>query len=150
MMSVASFIPFPFSAPCNDMIAILICATRWLPMHLYTLAYMSMHEFCLLVCHLYFNTMKLWTPNPNLHLSFADTTFCLFACYFVCFHISPACLLSHALLAMPILLIHFMPFHMLLASFPSIACLLVSCLCLCMYAYRARMLGARTRSPKHK
>ena len=48
----------------------------------YTLAYMSMHESCLLVCHLYFNTMKLWTPNPNLHLSLADTTFCLLAFLF--------------------------------------------------------------------
>ena len=57
----------PFSAPCNDMLTMLICATRWLYMHLYTLVYMSMHESCLLVCHPCFNTMKLWTFNPNLH-----------------------------------------------------------------------------------
>ena len=58
-------------------------------MHLYTLAYMSMHESCLLVCRPCFNTVKLWTFNPNLHLSPVDTTFCclltclpsrLFAC----------------------------------------------------------------------
>ena len=45
MMSVASCIPFPFLAPCDDMLAMmLVCATHWLYMHLYMLAYMSMHE----------------------------------------------------------------------------------------------------------
>ena len=39
---------------------------------------------------------------------------------------------------------------MLSISFPSIACLLVSCLCLCMYARGARTHGARVRSPRHK
>ena len=34
-------------------------------------------------------------------------------------------------------------FHIPFASFPSIACLLVSCLCLCMYTYGARTLRAR-------
>ena len=51
---------------------------------------------------------------------------------------------------MPIILIHFMPFRMLFASFPSVACLLVSCHCLCMYIYGVRMLGAKAQSPKHK
>ena len=73
---------FPFPLLCDDILTMLICATLWLSMHLYTLAYMSMHESCLLVCHLFFNTMKLWTPNPNLHLSLADTTFCLLAFLF--------------------------------------------------------------------
>ena len=41
-------------------------------------------------------------------------------------------------------------FHMLFASFPSIACLLVSYLHLCMYTHGARMHGARARSPKRK
>ena len=41
-------------------------------------------------------------------------------------------------------------FHMLFASFISIACLLVSFLCLCMYIHGARMHGARARSPRHK
>ena len=59
MMLVASCIPFLLSALCNDMLAMLVCATRWLSMHLYTIAYMSMHEFYLLVCRSYFNTMKL-------------------------------------------------------------------------------------------
>ena len=88
LMPIASCIPFPFSTPCDAMLTIL-GATRWLYMHLYALAYMSMHESCLLVCRLYFNTMKLWTPNPNLHLSLANTTSFLLACLFafllVCF-----------------------------------------------------------------
>ena len=117
------------------MLTMLVCATRWLPVHLYTLAYMSMHETCLLVCCPCFNTMKLWTSNPNLHLSLVDTTFCLFSCLlpfclFACFIVS--------LIAMPIILICFIPFHMLFASLLSIACLLVSCLCLCMYTCMER------------
>ena len=94
----------PFSPPCDDMLAMLVCATRWLYMHLYTLAYTSMQESCLLVCHPCFNTMKLWTFDPNLHLSLANTTFCLLSCLFAfslisllyCFfawHVYPAYLL---------------------------------------------------------
>ena len=37
MMSIASCIPFPFSAPCDDMLTMLVCATRWLYPHLYTI-----------------------------------------------------------------------------------------------------------------
>ena len=80
----------PFSTPRDVMLAMLICATRWLSMHLYMLAYMSMHESCLLVCRPYFNTIKLWTSDPNLHLSPVDTTL-LFACLLVCLF---ACLLA--------------------------------------------------------
>ena len=90
-MSVASCIPFPFSAPCNDMLTMLACATRWLSMHLYTLAYMSMHESCLLVCRPCFNTMKLWTSDPNLYLSPMDTTFCLLVCLLSGFFAYHAC-----------------------------------------------------------
>ena len=71
-----------FSAPCDAMLTMFVQATCWLSMHLCTLAHMSMHESCLLVCRPCFNTMKLWTFNPNLHLSFADTTFCLLSCLF--------------------------------------------------------------------
>ena len=104
MMPVASCIASPFSTSCNDMFVMVVCATRWLYMHLYTLAYMSVHESCLLVCRPCFNTMKLWTFDPNLHLSFADTTFCLLSylftfllicllsCFFAC-HVYPAYLL---------------------------------------------------------
>ena len=72
--------------PCNAFFIMPICATRWLSMHLYTLAYMSMHESYLLLCCPYFNTMKLWTSDPNLHLSLADTTFCLLPLLLVCSH----------------------------------------------------------------
>ena len=91
MMPVALCIPFPFSAPCDAMLTMLVCATCWLSMHLYTLAYMSMLESCLLVCHPCFNTMKLWTSDPNLHLFLVDTTFCLISCLFA---FSLVCLLS--------------------------------------------------------
>ena len=81
---VASCIPFPFSAPCVDMLTMLVCTTSSLSMHLYMLTYMSMHESYLLVCRSYFNTMKLWTFDTNLHLSLTDTTFCLLVCLFAC------------------------------------------------------------------
>ena len=105
MMPVASCIPFPFFALGDDMLAMLVCATHWLYMHLYTLAYMFLHESCLLVCRPCFNTMKLWTFDPNLHLSLADTIFCSFPCLFSFFLV---CLFL-AMLAMPIMLICFMP-----------------------------------------
>ena len=78
----------PFSALCDDMLTMLVCDTRWLSMHLYMLAYMFMHESCLLVCRPCFNTMKSWTFDPNLHLSLADTPFYVFS-LLVC----PPCLL---------------------------------------------------------
>ena len=90
-MPSCSMRTFPFSAPHNSLLTMLVCATRWLFMHLYTLAHMSMHESCLLVCRPRLNTMKLWIFNPNLHLSLADTTFCLLSCLFA---FSLVCLLS--------------------------------------------------------
>ena len=93
---VTPCVPFPFSASRDAMLTTLVCATRWLSMHLYTLAYMFIHESYLLVCHPYFNKMQLWTSNPNLHLSLVDTTFCLLpsliafflvcllSCFFAC------------------------------------------------------------------
>ena len=70
----------------------------------------------------------------------------LFVLLLVCFF---ACLLAF-LLAMSIVLIRFMPIHMLFASFPSMDCLLVSCLCLCIYTHGVRTHGAKARFPKHK
>ena len=70
--------------------------------------------------------------------SLACLPFCLFV-YFLAY-----------LLATPIMLTHFMHFHMLFASFPPIAYLLVSCLCLCMYTHGVRMHGAKARSPSCK
>ena len=142
MMPVASCTPFALSTPCNDMFAMLVCAIRWLSMHLYTLAYMSMPESCLLVCHPCFNTMKLWTSDPNLHLSLTETTICLLSCLFafllVCLF---ACLLAILLLTLPCL--SCLSVLCLFASFPSIACLLVSFLCL-----RMRIHGTRTPSAR--
>ena len=152
----------------DAMLTMLVCGTRWLSMYLYMLAYMSMHESCLLVCRPYFNTMKLWTSNPNLHLSPVDTTFflpfCLFVFFLVCLL---ACLPSYFLACLFILWLVMSPAiwyawhvnhaYLLYASFtcslhllPSIACLLVSCLFLCMYTYGAKAYGSRTMSPRHK
>ena len=93
MMSVASCIPFPFFASRDAFLTMLACATRWLSMHLYMLAYMSMHESCLLVCPPYFNTMKLWTSDPNLHLSPWTPPFvCFFPCLFAFWLLCLPCL----------------------------------------------------------
>ena len=54
------------------------------------------------------------------------------------------------MLSMSIMLIYFMPFHIFFASFPSIACLLVSCLCLCLHTHGVRTCRARARFPKRK
>ena len=139
MMLIASCIPFPTSTPCNDMLAMLAYATHWRSMHLYTLPYMFMYESCLLVCRPCFNTM-------NLHFSIADTTFCLLSCLFA---FSLACFL---VLCLPYLsclsALHLLCMHF--ESFLSIACLLVSCLYLCMYTHGVRMHGARARSPRRK
>ena len=118
----------PFFAPRDAMLIMLVCAIHWLSMHLYMLAYMFMHESCLLVCHLCFNTIKLWTFDLNLHLSLTNTTFCLPCCLFVFFLVSLltcsfvylflSCLPSHALIAISILLVCFAPFAIIYASFP--------------------------------
>ena len=116
-----------------------------------------MQESCLLVCRPCFNTMKLWTFNPNLHCpswtpSFVRLLFCLARLLSsLSAYLSLSCLPSHAMLTIFILLVCFPPFaHYLHISFPSIACLLVSCLCLCMYAHRTRTFRARAWSPRHK
>ena len=107
MMLVALCVPFHFSTPCNTLLAMLVYATHWLSMHLYTLAHMSMHKSCWL-CRPCFNIMKLWTSNPNLHFSPVDTTFCLlfhlFAFLIVCllsssfaYHAYPLYSFSYAL-----------------------------------------------------
>ena len=41
-------------------------------------------------------------------------------------------------------------FIVLFGLFPSMAYLLVSCLCFCMYAHGARTYGAKAQTPKHK
>ena len=126
------------ASPCDDMLTMLVCATCWLSMHLYMLAYMSMLESCLLVCHPCFNTMKLWTSDPNLHLSLADTTFCLlsylFACYCACFpsHLFARILVS--MLAMYIMLTCFIPLSYTLCTF-SFHCLFPGFLSLSLHVH---------------
>ena len=139
-MPSCSMRTLPFSAPLDVMLTMLVCATRWLSMHLYTLAYMSMHESCLLVCRPCFNTMKLLTFDLNLHLSLVDTILCLFSCLFA---FKLVFLLPYSLLTISIMVICFMPLSYVLCIFSFIACLLVSCLCLGMYTHGARMLRAR-------
>ena len=95
----------------------------------------------LLMCHPCFNTMKLWTFNPNLHLSLTHTTFCLLSCLFSFSLVCLPCLSCLSALCL---------FLILFTSFSSIAHLLVSCLCLCMYAHVARTHGAGARSPRRK
>ena len=138
--------PFPFSTPCDDMLAMLVCATHWLSMYLYMLAYMSMHESCLIVCHPCFNVMKLWTFDSNLNLSLANTNFCSFSCLFA---FSLVCLLScythrvyHAHL--------FYGFSYTLCMF-SFDCLSAGFFSLPLhYTHGARTHRARARSSKRK
>ena len=149
MMPVISCISFPFSAPCNDMLAMLVCATRCLSLHFYTLAYMPMHESCLLTCRLYFNTIKLWTFDPNLHLSLTNTTFCLLPCLLVCcLFCSFACI--HAMLGLSIMFIYFMPLYCAIFTFLPLLICWLSCCYLCMYTHGARTHEARARSPRCK
>ena len=91
MMLVASCIPFPFFAPCDAMLAMLVCATRWLSMHLYTLAYMSMHESCLLVSSMLqhnevmdIQSKPTFLPRRHLIL-FTFSLVCLLYCSFACY-----------------------------------------------------------------
>ena len=150
MMSVASCIPFPFAASCDDMLTMLVCATHWLSMHPYTLAYMFMHESCLLVCCPCFNITKLWKFDPNLHLSLADATFCLLSYLFVCYLL---CLFASILVAMLAIFIFLVLFasscYYLCIVFPLLVCWF-SCLCLCMHIHGARTHKARARSLKRK
>ena len=145
-MSGCSMSTLSFSTPRDDMLAMLVCATRWLSTYLYMLAYMSMHESCLLVCHPCFNTMKLWTSDPNLYLPLADTTFfCLLSCFVSLF----ACILI-SMFVMSIMFICFMPLYCALCIFSFHGLSAASCLYLCIYAHGARTYGARAQSPRHK
>ena len=112
-MSGCSVCTLPFSAPRADMLAMLVCATRWLSMHLYTLAYVSMHESCLLVCHPCFNTMKLWTSNPNLHSSLTNTNLVCLLSYFVSFFAR----ILVSMFTVSIMFICFFPFYYALCIF---------------------------------
>ena len=113
-----------FFYPRDALLAMLVCATCWLSKHLYTLAHMSMHESCLLMSrpcgHLIQTYIRpSWTPPFVCFL--ACLPFYLFACFVA------------SSLAMPIMLICFMHFHMLcIFSFP---CLSAGLLSLSLHVY---------------
>ena len=82
---------------------------------------------------------------------------CLLACFLVCLPSSSlaylvACHVPCHMLCLLHLCACLLYTHCTLSThlFLSIACLLVSCCCLCMYTYGARMHGARPWSPRHK
>ena len=110
----------------------------WFSMHLCMLASMFMHESCMLVCRPCFNTMKLWTFDPNLHLLTMDTTFCL---PFYLFAFLLVYLLLVSLLTMFIMLICFMPFsHALCISFfPLLVCWFLVLVFACTHMERGRI-----------
>ena len=130
------------STPRDVMLTMFVRTTRWLSMHLYTLAHMSMHESCLLVCCPCFNTMKLWTFDLNLHLSLTDTTFCLlsylFAFSLVCFL---TCLPSYACTTH--CLRTFVPHghHLLLSMSMMLICLMPLSYALCIFSFHCLSAG---------
>ena len=112
-----------------------------------TLAYMFMHESCLLPCRPCFNIMEFWTFDLNLHLSLAGTIFCfIFACLSYCLF---TCFLV-PLLAMSIMLICFMPRSYALCIF-SLHCLFAGFLSLHLHVHTwSGTLRARAQSPRRK
>ena len=73
MMPVASCIPLPFFAPCDDTLAMLVCSTHWLSIHSRTPPFV-----CLLACLLAF----LFLCLPCLSCL---VTLCLFYMLFASF-----------------------------------------------------------------
>ena len=116
----------PFSSPCDAMLTMFVCATRWLSMHLNKLAHMSMHESCLLLCRPCFNTIKSWIqtyicpswtpPFVLLSCLFAFLLVCLLSCFFAC-HVYHVYLLYAFFICLLLL-----SFHCLSAGFLSLPC----------------------------
>ena len=91
----------------------------------------------------------MFVPHGH-HLLFAFLLVCLFACLFAFLLVFLfSCFLTFCLPYLSCLSALY-PLHMLFSSFPSIACLFVSCLCLCMYTHAARTHGAKAQSPRFK
>ena len=72
----------PISFPRDVMLTMLVCATRWLSMHLYTLAYMFMLTCLSMLQH---NEVMDILPKPTFvprghHLLFVFLLVCLLAC----------------------------------------------------------------------
>ena len=104
----------PSFALRDAMLTMLVCATHWLFMHLYTLAYMFMHESCLLVLSMLqhnevMDIRSKPTFVPHRHHPFVCFLACLPSCLFACFLVP--------LLAMSIMLIYLMPLSYALCTF---------------------------------
>ena len=91
------------------------------------------------------------------HFLYAFFLVCLFACFLVCLPTSSlaylvACHVSCHILCLLRLYVCLLYTHCALSMhlFLSIACLLVSCLCLCMYSHGARTLAIRAQSLRYK
>ena len=163
LMPVALCMPFPFSASCEDML-INACLCHPLAFFASLHACLHVHAWVLLASVLsmlqHNEATDIWSKPifvPCGHHLLFDFLLCLFICLFVFFpafsFVCASCLsylLPLAMLARSIIFICLCPIHMLSVSFPSIACLLVSCVCLCMYARGARTHRARVRFPKRK
>ena len=140
---VASYIPFPFcSVWCY---AYHVCSHHLLAFYASVHACLHVHAWVLLS-----SVSSILQHNEAMDIR-SKPTFVprgqhfLFALLFVCLL---ACLLAFLFLCLTCL--SCLSTLCLFASFPSIACLLVSCLCLCMYTYRARVHEARALSPRCK
>ena len=144
---VASYIPFPFrSMRCY---AYHACLCHLLAFYASLHACLHVHAWVLLasVSSLlqHNEVMDIWSKSTFVprghHILFVFLLFCLLTCLRTFLFLCLPCLSWLSALYL---------FHMLFTSFPSIACLLVSCLCLYMYTHGARMHGARALSPKRK
>ena len=156
-MPVASCIPSPFSASCDALLTMFVVPPFLHPcLHVHAWVLLAIVSFILQ----HNEVMDIWS-KPTFFPCGDHFLFAFLLCSFVCLFVyllafsfvCTSCLsypLPLVMLAMSIIFICLCPFHMLSVSFPSIACQLVSCLCLCMYAHRARMHGAKSRSPKRK
>ena len=137
MMPIASCIPFPFFAPCNDMLAMLFCATHWLYVHLYTR--LHVHAWVLLVSvssmlqhneAMDIRSKPTFVPHKH-HLLFAILLVypllvvcylaCLPLCSYVCLHMLCLSLLSCLfVLHLFVIIYASFPFHCSSASFLSL------------------------------
>ena len=115
----------PSFALRDAMLTMLVCATHWLFMHLYTLAYMFMHESCLLVLSMLqhnevMDIRSKPTFVPGRHLLLCVFLACFPPCLLVSFLAFVTCCACHIYLAYLLC-----DLVLLSAVFPSIACLLV-------------------------
>ena len=159
---VAPCVPFPI--PLCTMICLPCLLCHLLPFYASLHACLHVHAWLLLASVSSINTMKLWTSDPNLHLSphrhhllFAFFIVCLFAYFLVCLPSSSlaflvTCHVSYHMLCLLCLYACLLYTHCTLSThlFLSIACLLVPCLCLCMYTHGARTQGVKAWSNRHK